>query len=317
MNNIRIKKGRGMRNIAFTAESAEKGRRLDVVLVEHMGNHTRSQIQNLIKSKYVSVNDNTITRPGYKVRHGDNIEVRIPSIRKIEIQEEDIPLNILYEDEDIAIIDKPKGMVVHPAPGNCSGTLVNALLYHFDKLSSAGGIIRPGIVHRLDKDTSGLLIVAKNDEAHEKLTEDLKERKIVRIYWAIVERNIGQDEGVIDTPITRHPVNRKRMAVIDSGSSRRAVTHFKVLERFGEYTLVELELETGRTHQIRVHMAYIGNPIIGDTVYGSKRQKFKTNGQVLHAKRLAFTQPITGEYMELEGELPEYFIELLEILRNQ
>ena len=306
-----------MRNITFTIGNTDIGRRLDVVLVEHINNFARSHIQSLIKSKYVSVNNNTVIRPGYKVRHGDTVEICIPPTKKIEIQEENIPLKILYEDDDIAIIDKPKGMVVHPAPGNYSGTLVNALLYHFDTLSSTGGILRPGIVHRLDKDTSGLLLVAKNNAAHEKLTKDLKARKIVRIYWAVVERNVREDEGTIDTPIVRHPVDRKKMAVIDSASSRRAITHFKVIKRFGEYTLVELKLETGRTHQIRVHMSYIGNPIIGDTVYGSKRQKFKTQGQVLHAKKLAFTQPLTGEYMKFEGELPEYFVELLEILKNQ
>lgn len=304
-----------MQNIVLTVGKTQKGERLDVFLVEALDDLTRSYIQNLIKSGHVSINSKNIVKPGYKIKYADVIEVNIPPIKKIEITEEDIPLNILYEDEDIAIIDKPQGMVVHPAKGHCSGTLVNALLYHFNELSSIGGVLRPGIVHRLDKDTSGLLLIAKTDVAHKALAKSIEKRKVTRIYWAIVEGNINVDENTIDTPIARHPIDRKKMAVMDSESSRRAITHFKVLRRFGEYTLVELKLETGRKHQLRVHMAHMGNPIVGDNVYGSKRPKFNTQGQALHAKKLAFLHPISGEHMEFESKLPDYFMRLLDILQ--
>ncbi len=310
-----VEGGVDMQKRVLTVRDEEEGLRLDVFLADKLDKLTRSYIQDLISSGHVFVNTNKKLKSSYRIKSNDIIDITIPPPKTIEILEEDIPLNILYEDEDIAIIDKPKGMIVHPTSGNYSGTLVNSLLYHFDRLSSVAGIFRPGIIHRLDKDTSGLLIIAKTDDAHRILSKDFKARKITRIYWAIVERNIREDEGTIDTLIARHPIDRKKMAVVNSKSSRRAITHFKVLERFEDYTLVQLELQTGRTHQLRVHMAYIGNPIVGDTLYGSKIQKFKTQGQVLHAKRLAFIHPRTGEYMEFEGELPEYFARLVEILQ--
>ncbi len=306
-----------MKKIDLIVKEAEEEMRLDVFLTDKMQDFTRSYIQTLIKSQYVKVNNNKDIKANYRVKYNDVIEVVIPSSKPEEILEEPIPLDILYEDDYIAIIDKPKGMVVHPASGNYSGTLVNALLYHFDKLSNIGGEIRPGIVHRLDKDTSGLLIVAKCNEVHKELARQLKARKITRIYWTIVEGNIKEDGGTIDTLVGRHPVNRRRMAVLGSGSGRRAVTHFKVLKRFEDYTLVEVKLETGRTHQIRVHMSHMGNPIVGDILYGPKRQRFNVEGQVLHAKELAFSHPVTGEYMNFQARLPDYFLRLLKILKNK
>ncbi|MBR5015272.1 MAG: RluA family pseudouridine synthase, partial [Clostridia bacterium] len=235
----------------------------------------------------------------------------VPEPTEIEAKPQDIPLDIFYEDDDLLVVNKPKGMVVHPAAGNPDGTLVNALLFHCKgSLSGINGEIRPGIVHRIDKDTSGLLVVAKNDATHQKLAEQIKEHSFTRCYKAVVHGNIKDDEGTIDAPIGRSPKDRKKMAVTDK-NSREAVTHFKVLERFKDYTYIECKLETGRTHQIRVHMAYRGNPVAGDTLYGPKNTPKDLNGQCLHAYKLGFVHPKTGEYLEFEAPLPEYFEKFL------
>lgn len=248
-----------------------------------------------------------------KLKPSDVIVINLPEPEQLEAQPQDIPIDIVYEDNSVIVVNKPQGMVVHPAPGNPDGTLVNGLLYHC-RLSSINGVIRPGIVHRIDKDTSGLLVVAKTNEAHEKLAAQLKERKALRKYNCIVNGNIKEDTGTIDKPIGRHPIDRKRMAVIEGG--REAVTHFNVLERFGSYTFVECILETGRTHQIRVHMASIGHSILGDPVYGIKKERFKTNGQLLHAKTIGFKHPVSGELLEFDSELPKHFTRILEELRR-
>ena len=299
----------------FQVEEAYHGQRLDKFLTDKIPDLSRSFLQEIIKSGQVKVDGQNI-KPNYRLKTGQEVDVSIPPPRRISLEPENIELNIIYQDDDIAVINKPQGMVVHPAPGNYSGTLVNALLYHCDQLSGINGKIRPGIVHRIDKDTSGLLVIAKNDRAHHHLARQIAERSIKRVYWAVVENNIVEDEGTIDAPIKRHPVHRKKMAVIPGPGSRKAVTHFRVLERFGEYTLVEARLETGRTHQIRVHMSYIQHPIVGDTVYGSKKQKFDLIGQALHAKMLGLVHPTSGEYMEFNAPLPSYFDELLKKLRN-
>lgn len=300
----------------FIVKQQDIGKRLDVYLGEMLEEYSRSFIQRLIKEEHVKVNGNN-SKANYRVRENDIIEVLIPPPENISIEPQKIDLNIVYEDDFIAVINKPQGMVVHPAPGNYTGTLVNALLYHFDNLSSINGKIRPGIVHRIDKDTSGLLVIAKNDLAHRSLAKQIKDKTMLRVYWALVEKNIKQDVGVINAPIARHPVDRKKMAVVYRPSSREAITHFKVLERYGDYTLVEARLETGRTHQIRVHMSYIGNPIVGDPVYGSKKQKFNLKGQALHAIKLGLIHPATNEYMEFTAPLPDYFKKLIEIFRDK
>lgn len=292
----------------------DKDIRIDSYLAEELKEISRSNIQKMIKEGLITVNGKKI-KPRYLVRTGDYIEIKILEPKKINIPAENIPLNILYEDDDIAIIDKPQGMVVHPASGNYSGTLVNALLYHMDSLSTMGGQERPGIVHRLDKDTSGLLIISKNDFSHSILVNEIKERRVKRIYYCLVYGNIKVDKGVINAPIGRDPVDRRRMTVIDK-NSKEAITHFKVLERFNRYTLLEVELETGRTHQIRVHMAYIGHPVVGDIVYSNKKSIFGLKGQLLHAKRLSFYHPRKGDYLEFESELPNYFISILKKLRR-
>ena len=243
---------------------------------------------------------------------GDTIEIELPPEQTVEALPEDIPLTIVYEDKDVIVVNKPQGMVVHPAPGNESGTLVNALLYHCE-LSAINGVVRPGIVHRIDKDTSGLLVVAKNNESHLFLSEQLKERKALRRYWALVNGNIIEDEFTVDKPIARHPKDRKKMAVVYGG--RDAITHVKVLERYGQYTLVECCLETGRTHQIRVHLASLGHSIVGDKTYGIKKEKFNLEGQLLHAKTIGFVHPITKETLEFDSKIPEYFEKIIKLLR--
>ena len=244
------------------------------------------------------------------------MEVTLPEPVSLDIEPQNIPLDILYEDEDVLLVNKPKDMVVHPSAGHMDGTLVNALLYHCkDSLSSINGVMRPGIVHRIDKDTTGVLIVCKNDKAHNCIAEQLKVHSITRKYHALVWHNLTEDSGTIDAPIGRHPIDRKKMAITHK-NGKPAVTHYKVLERFGNYTYVECELETGRTHQIRVHMTSIGHPLVGDPVYGPSRQPFKTQGQMLHAKVFGFIHPTTGEYMEFETPLPDYFEDILEKLRN-
>jgi len=290
---------------------ADIGKRIDVFLASEM-DYTRSYIKKLILEGLVLVNDDTV-KPNYKLKENDKITVNIPEAGKIDIEPENIPLDILYEDEDIIVINKPQGMVVHPAPGNYSGTLVNALLYHCKNLSGINGVLRPGIVHRLDKDTSGVMVVAKNDKAHLSLVNQIKDRKVLKKYVAVVEGVIKEDEGYVEAPIGRHHADRKKMAVVEDG--RYALTLYKVLERFKNNTYVEAVIKTGRTHQIRVHMAYIGHPIVGDAVYGYKKQKFNLKGQALHARLLGIIHPAKNEYMEFEAPLPEYFVKLIEKIR--
>lgn len=297
----------------FTVES-EAGERIDKFLSEELNDRSRSYLQKLIKDKYVKVNDKPV-KSSYRLVLGDRLEVTLPELEEPDIVPEDIPLDILYEDMDVIVVNKPKQMVVHPAPGHYKGTLVNALLYHCrDDLSGINGTMRPGIVHRIDMDTTGSLIVCKNDTAHQCLSKQLKEHSINRIYVAIVHGNLKADSGTVNAPIGRHPTERKKMSV-HSKNGREAVTHYQVLKRFGEYTYIQCKLETGRTHQIRVHMASIGHPLLGDRVYGPKKCPYpKLQGQTLHAKTLGFIHPSTGEYMEIEAPLPQYFEELLKKL---
>lgn len=302
-----------MNAFKFTVDSCSENLRLDVYLSENIKDKSRSYIQNLIKSEKVLV-DGNIKKGSYKLKLNDEVEVEIPENEKLNVEPENIPIDIIYEDSDVIVVNKAQGMVVHPAPGNYNGTLVNALLYHCTDLSGINGILRPGIVHRIDKDTSGILVVAKNDMAHKKLAEQLKEHSMNRIYNALTEGVIKEDTGTIDKPLGRHPNQRIKMAVVKNG--RRAVTHYRVLQRYKSNTLIECKLETGRTHQIRVHMSYIGHPIVGDPVYGYSKQKFKLEGQMLHAKKLGFIHPSTGQYMEFDSELPEYFKKIIEIISN-
>lgn len=289
---------------------AEKSERLDVYLSEKL-DKTRSAIKKLIEDKNVTVNGK-VEKAGKTLKEGDEITVILPDPVKLDLEAENIPLDIIYQDEDIAIINKPQGMTVHAGNGVHGSTLVNALLYHLDSLSGINGVIRPGIVHRIDKDTSGLLVVAKNDAAHVSLSEQIKNKTCRRIYLALVEGVVKENDGVIDTFIGRSDKNRTMMAVKSDG--RRAITHYKVIRRYKDYTLMEFSLETGRTHQIRVHTKYLGHPIVGDPVYGYKTQKFKLNGQLLHAFRLELTHPRSGERMTFEAPLPDYFREVLEKL---
>ena len=293
----------------------EEGR-LDKYLSDKLEDMTRSYLKKLISDdKAVLVNGNP-AKPNYKLKPGDIIELAVPEPIELEIKAENIPLDIVYEDNDMLVVNKPQGMVVHPAAGNYTGTLVNALLYHCgDSLSGINGEKRPGIVHRIDKDTSGLLLVAKNDNAHQKLSSQIKEHSLTRAYKALVHGNIKQDSGRIDAPIGRHPSDRKKMTITDK-NSREAVTNFRVLERYGRYTFVECILETGRTHQIRVHMSKNGHPIVGDKTYGVKKEEFNLAGQLLHAYKVGFIHPVSGEYMEFVSELPDYYINVLDRLRN-
>lgn len=302
-------------NRFFTVEDAEETR-IDKYLSVLMPDLSRSHIQKLIKENMVEVNGKPV-KANYRLCFDDEVKVSIPEMQEPQIVPEEIPLDILYEDEDILIVNKPKGMVVHPAPGHYSGTLVNALMYHCkDRLSGINGVMRPGIVHRIDMDTTGSLVVCKNDLAHQSLSEQLKVHSIKRVYVAIVHGNIKQDEGTVNAPIGRHPVDRKKMST-KARNSRNAITHYKVLERFGDYTYIQCELETGRTHQIRVHMASIGHPLLGDMVYGPAKCPVKgLQGQTLHAKTLGLLHPRTGEYLEVEAPLPPYFTGLLEKLRK-
>ena len=299
----------------YFIEEDQNGRRIDKAVSECDGSITRSRAEQLIAEGRICAGETCIKKPSYRVRTGEKITVLIPEPETTELVPEDIPLDILHEDDDIVIVNKPKGMVVHPAPGHSSGTLVNALMYHCkDSLSGINGDLRPGIVHRIDRDTTGVLVVCKNDKAHLCLSEQLAVHSIKRIYYCIVTGNIKED-GTVDSPIGRNPNDRKKMAIVKDG--RRAVTHYRVLEHFGNrYTYVACELETGRTHQIRVHMASIGHPLLGDTVYGSAKQPYDTNGQVLHAGVLGFRHPKDGQYVEYEAALPEYFTNLIEKLRR-
>ncbi len=289
--------------------------RIDKYLSDMLPDISRSYIQKLLADGNILVND-TMVKSNYKLGAGDEISVNLPEAREPDIVPENIPLDIVYEDEDILIVNKPKGMVVHPAAGHASGTLVNAILYHCKgNLSTINGVLRPGIVHRIDMDTTGLLVVCKNDLAHQSLAEQLKVHSITRKYQAIVYDNIVEEQGTIQQPIGRHPVDRKKQAV-NVRHGREAITHYRVLERLqGKYTFVECQLETGRTHQIRVHMAYIHHPLLGDTVYGPAKDRFHLQGQTLHAGVLGFVHPRTKKYVEFQAELPEYFQQLLEQFR--
>ena len=298
--------------------NVDVGKRLDNFIVQNVDNLTRSYIKNLIDDELVTVNGKK-QKAGYSLKENDIINIQIPEDKEANIKAEDIKLNIMYEDDDILIVDKEKGMVVHPANGNYSGTMVNSLMYsHKDKLSSINGTIRPGIVHRIDKDTSGILVVAKNDNAHKKLSEQFKVHSITRKYIALVKGIIKEDTMDIDYPIGRSSKDRKKMAVTYK-NSKEAKTHIKVLKRFynSNVTLVEATLETGRTHQIRVHMAYVGHPLVGDEVYGKKDPRFKIEGQMLHAKTLGFIHPTKNSYIEFESNLPEYYLEILKKIENK
>ncbi len=306
----------------LTVTDEQAGKRADVLLSEALG-ITRSAAERLIESENVNIDGKSVTK-SLKVSVGQSFEVEIPDPEPSEAVPEDIPLDIIYEDDDLIVINKPKGTVVHPAPGNTSGTLVNALLYHCgNSLSGVGGVIRPGIVHRIDKDTSGLLVVAKNDETHLALSEQLKTHTISRVYYAIAVGNFGSETGTVNAPIGRHPTDRKKMAVIKSGkNAKEAITHYTVLEHFSGFTYIKCRLETGRTHQIRVHMSYIGHPLMGDTVYGGGKTKFEVcnkaliSGQCLHAGELEFIHPRLHALMHFEAPFPPYFAELLEKLRK-
>lgn len=299
----------------FLIEDDMDGARIDVVLSTLLSESSRSFIQKLIEAGEVLVNKDISTSKNRKLKTGDNISISIPDPEDIEIIPENIDINIVYEDDYVLVVNKTKGMVVHPAPGNYKGTLVNAIMYHCGgKLSSINGIVRPGIVHRIDKDTSGLIMIAKNDIAHQSLSRQLEQHSITRAYHAIVYNNFSEDTGTIDAPLGRDPKNRFRQTVLDKGG-RRAVTQYRVIERFGQFTYIEARLETGRTHQIRVHMAYIKHPLLGDSLYGPKKSAFGLESQMLHAKILGFVHPASGEYMEFESELPQEFLEVLKKLR--
>lgn len=297
----------------FFADSEDVGQRLDVFIAAEAGNISRSRAKNIIEEGGVIVDGKPVARASYLVKGGERIEVEAGEPVELDAFPQDIPVNIVYQDADLAVINKEQGMVTHPAAGSPSGTLVNALLYHIKDLSTINGVIRPGIVHRLDKDTSGLIVIAKNDAAHNSLAKQIAEKTAKRHYIALVDGNIKEDSGIIDKPIGRSKTDRKKMAVVADG--RPAKTAYKVLERFGKYTLVEFELFTGRTHQIRVHGLSIHHPVVGDPVYGGSN-KFGLKGQLLHAFKLEFTHPSTGERMVFEAELPEYFREVLNKLRN-
>jgi 23S rRNA pseudouridine1911/1915/1917 synthase len=305
-----------MKMESFEVEAEQEGERLDKFLSIIYPEFSRAFFQKLIKSKQVSVNE-TPQKASYCVKIDDIVTVEIPDAVETTIEPENIPLDILYEDDDVLIVNKPKGMVVHPSAGHYSGTLVNAIMYHCkDTLSGINGEIRPGIVHRIDMDTTGSLIVCKNDEAHVNIAQQIKEHSVNRIYVGIVCGNVKEDSGTVEGAIGRHPIERKKMA-INEKNGKPAITHYKVLERFKNYTYMQFKLETGRTHQIRVHMASIGHPLLGDTLYSSGRSPFKhLQGQCLHAKTIGFIHPKTGEYMEYSAPLPEYFEKLLCLLKS-
>lgn len=303
-----------MRKIVLTAEEQDAQVRLDKFIGEYLENVTRSAAEKLIAEGGVSVNGKKQGK-SYHCAAGDIVKVNVPDAVPLAVEAEAIPLEIPYEDNDLLVVNKPKGMVVHPAAGHPNGTLVNALLAHCgDSLSGINGVARPGIVHRIDKDTSGLLIVAKNDFAHQSLAAQIKEHSFTRVYEAVVVGNLKDDTGTVDAPIGRHPTDRKKMAVTDK-HSRHAVTHYEVITRYEGYTHVRLKLETGRTHQIRVHMAYLGHPVAGDTVYGSKKPVQSLAGQCLHARVIGFRHPRDGHYLEITSDLPQYFTDFLKHLK--
>ena len=306
-----------MENMNFQVTREEQGDRIDRYLASRLPDYSRSFLQKLVGEGRVLVGDKPV-KSNYKINEGDRVSLSVPDAVEPEIIPEPIPLAILYEDASLLVINKPKGMVVHPCPGHYSGTLVNALMYHCkDQLSGINGVMRPGIVHRIDQNTTGSLVVCKTDAAHRSLAEQLKVHSITRKYRAIVHGNLKEEEGTVNAPIGRHPVDRKKMAV-NERCGRNAVTHYRVLERFGSFTYLECRLETGRTHQIRVHMASIGHPLLGDDVYGPSRCPIPgLTGQTLHAMTLGFIHPETGTHMEFEAPLPEYFENLLEKLRRR
>ena len=302
-----------MNDIILTVPENADNIRIDKFVTENADSLTRSAVQKLIEGNNITVNG-TFPSKNLKLKFGDEIIVNIPEPEPCEAMPENIPLDIVFEDDDLLVVNKPRDMVVHPATGNYSGTLVNALLYHCgDSLSGINGVLRPGIVHRIDKDTSGLLIVAKNDFSHNLLAEQIKEHSFTRKYQAVVVGNIKDDSGTINAPIGRHPTDRKKMAVTQK-NSRNAVTHYKVIARYNGYTHVELTLETGRTHQIRVHMAYIGHPVAGDPVYGGKKYITKLNGQCLHAYYISFVHPRTNQTLSFSAPLPDYFKEFVKLI---
>ena len=302
--------------ICINVSASEAGVRIDKLLSDRIDSATRSHIQKLIDGGAVTVS-NLPVKANYKVKEGEEILVILPELEEPEILPEDIPINIVYEDSDMLVVDKAQGMVVHPAVGNYTGTLVNALMYRCgETLSGINGEKRPGILHRIDKDTSGLLMVAKSDIAHIGLSEQIKEHSLTRAYKALVHGGFSAESGTIDAPIGRHPIDRKKMT-ITGRNSREAVTHYRVLERLGSYTFIECVLETGRTHQIRVHMSHNGHPIVGDKTYGVRKEDFKLEGQLLHAYKIGFIHPVTSEYMEFESPLPDYFERVLESLRKK
>ena len=303
-----------MEPILLRASEESKNQRLDAFLASSLDGLTRSQATQLIESGEVAVNGRAVSK-SYKLAGGEDIAVTLPEPEPVEAVPQDIPLDVVYEDADVIVVNKPSGMVVHPAPGHPDGTLVNALLYHCaGTLSGVGGALRPGIVHRIDRDTSGLIIAAKNDAAHQYLSAQLADHTLARTYECIVVGKLREDRGTVDAPIARHPTDRKRMAVVAGG--REAVTHWEVIARYPGYTHVRCRLETGRTHQIRVHMAYIGHPILGDTVYGAKKEVPGLTGQCLHAVGLRFLHPRTHEVMELSCPLPEEFTRMLQKIRK-
>lgn len=305
-----------MKQINFEVLSEDADSRIDRYLAQQMPDQSRSFLQKLIREEQITVNGRPV-KANYRLQPEDQVLVIVPDPQLPDILPENIPLDILYEDSDVLVINKPKGMVVHPAAGHYTNTVVNAVMYHCQgNLSGINGVMRPGIVHRIDRDTTGAIVICKNDQAHQSLAQQLKEHSITRSYRAIVWNNLKEDEGTVDRPIGRHPVDRKKMAVNEK-NGKTAVTHYRVLERFGCFTYIECRLETGRTHQIRVHMASIGHPLLGDEVYGpSGKQPFRLQGQCLHAMTLGFLHPSTGEYVEFEAPLPEYFTQLLKNFRK-
>jgi len=302
-----------METIKMIVGEDGEGCRVDAYLNENLEEFSRNYLQKLISGGKVRQDGIKIVKKNYRLKEGMLLELNVPEPEKLEVKPQNIKLNIVYEDEGLLVINKDKGMVVHPAPGNYDGTIVNALLYHCDSLSSINGVIRPGIVHRIDKDTTGLLVVAKNDMVHKNLSEQLKEHEITRIYYALVEGNIKEKSGTVDAPIGRDPSNRMKMAVVEKG--KPAITHFEVLRRFRNATLVKCELETGRTHQIRVHMSYTGHPIVGDALYGFKKNRHAFSRQALHAKKLTFHHPIEKRMMTFTCPMPEDMKELIQKMK--
>ena len=294
--------------------SENVGVRLDAYVADNINSLSRTMVKKLIEEGNISVNGKT-QKVSYKVQENDEISVIVPEAKQLDLKAQDIPLEVVYEDKDIIVVNKPKGLVVHPANGNWDGTLVNAIMAICkDSLSGIGGEIRPGIVHRLDKDTSGLLIIEKNDVAHLNMSNQIKDRQVKKVYYALVRGVVSENEATINMPIARSTKDRKKMAVAKNG--KEAITHFKVLERFNKYTLLEVKIDTGRTHQIRVHLSEIGHPVVGDEVYSNGKNEFGVKGQLLHAKSLDFKHPITGKEMHLESELPEEFENVLKQLHN-